>query len=94
MSRIASPQVQSVTTLASPPPRKSLLLSALLTLLVGPLGMLYTTFLGFLVMSVLFTVVGVLTLGHGLPVIWPLWGVWAGHRYNERQRSLYALRGW
>lgn len=97
MSRITTPQAQSVTTLGAVPPRKSLLLSGLLTLFLGPLGMLYTTIFGFLVMAVVFAIVGVFTLGQGLPVVWPLcilWGVWSGHRYNERSRRLHAARGW
>lgn len=90
-------RVQSVTTLGVAPPQKSLLLSALLTFFLGPLGMIYTTVFGTLVMAVVATVVGLLTLGHGLPVVWPIcliWGVWAGHRYNERQRRIAAARGW
>lgn len=97
MTRSTTPPVQSVTTLGSAPPQKSLLLSGVLTLFLGPLGMIYTTIFGFLVMALMFTVVGILTLGQGLPVIWPLciiWGMWAGHRYNERQRMLHAARGW
>ncbi|WP_052466462.1 hypothetical protein [Mobilicoccus massiliensis] len=77
-------------------PRKSLLLSAILTFFLGPLGMIYTTFLGTIVMTGLTLVVAVLTLGHGLPVVWPLcmiWGVWAGHRTNERHRRILAVRG-
>ena len=97
MSPLDPHRVPSVTTLAAPPRSKSLLLSALLTFFLGPLGMIYTTIVGFLVMSVATTVVGILTLGHGLAVMWPLcmiWGVWAGHRFNERQRLLASVRGW
>ena len=97
MTPLDSYRVPSVTTLGTPPPRKSLLLSALLTFFLGPLGMIYTTIPGFLVMSVLTTIVGILTLGHGLAVMWPLcmiWGVWAGHRRNERERLLASVRGW
>ena len=43
-------------------PRKSLLLSAILTFFFGPLGMIYTTFLGTIVMTGLTLVVAVLTL--------------------------------
>jgi len=97
MSPLDQHRVQTVTTLGTPPRSKSLLLSALLTFFLGPLGMIYTTIVGFLVMSVLTTIVGILTLGHGLAVMWPLcmiWGVWAGHRFNERERLLAAARAW
>ena len=78
-------------------PSKEELLSALLTFFLGPLGMIYTTIFGFLVMAVIVTLVAIVTLGQGLPVVWPLcmiWGVWSGHRYNERQRLLASVRGW
>lgn len=97
MSPLDQHRVQSVTTLGRPPKRKSLLLSALLTFFLGPLGMIYTTIFGFLVMAVIVTLVAIVTLGQGLPVVWPLcmiWGVWSGHRYNERQRLLASVRGW
>ncbi len=77
-------------------PRKSLLVSLLLTFFLGPLGMFYTTIFGALVMSGVTTVVAIVTLFQGLPIVWPLcmiWGAWAGHRKNERQRRIYAARG-
>lgn len=76
-------------------PRKSLLLAGLLTFFLGPFGMFYTTIAGALIMLVVAVVVGILTLGAGLGVVWPIcviWGVWAGHRYNERRRRDYAAR--
>lgn len=84
------------TVLIDAAPRKSLVLSLLLTFFLGPLGMFYTTILGALVMLAITTVVAIVTLFQGIPIVWPLcmiWGAWAGHRYNERQRRIYAARG-
>ncbi|MDO5628349.1 MAG: hypothetical protein Q4G43_08525 [Mobilicoccus sp.] len=77
-------------------PRKSLLLSALLTFFLGPFGMFYTTWLGTIVMIVLSVPLLLLTMGAawaGIVPIAMIWGVWAGHRYNERQRRIYSARG-
>lgn len=66
---------------------KSVGIAILLTLLLGPIGMLYSTIWGALVMSVLFVCVGFVTLGLGLVVLWPmaiLWAALAAHGHNKR----------
>jgi ABC-type phosphate transport system permease subunit len=66
---------------------KSVALSLVLTFFLGPLGMLYSTIWGAIVMIVLSVPVFILTLGHGAFLIWPvsmIWGAWATHRYNQR----------
>lgn len=66
---------------------KSVALSLVLTFFFGPLGMLYSTIWGALVMIALSVPVFILTLGHGAFVIWPIsmiWGAWAAHSYNGR----------
>ncbi|MGA7313789.1 MAG: hypothetical protein WBX22_07425 [Silvibacterium sp.] len=77
----------------SPPPTvivastKSVALSLVFTFFFGPLGMLYSTIWGALVMIVLSVPAFFLTLGHGAFLIWPIsmiWGAWAAHRYNQR----------
>lgn len=52
--------------------RKSLGLALILTFLFGPLGLLYASALWGLVMIVLGAIVGFVSLGLGLVVIWPL----------------------
>jgi hypothetical protein len=77
----------------SPPPTvivastKSVALSLVFTFFFGPLGMLYSTIWGALVMIVLSVPAFFLTFGHGAFLIWPIsmiWGAWAAHRYNQR----------
>lgn len=68
-------------------PRKSLLLASVLAALLGPLGMLYSTFLGaFVMMGVWFWTL--LLFGGAFPFAWVwgiLWALWAAHRKNERR---------
>lgn len=75
--------------------RKSLILSGLLTLILGPLGMFYTTVIGAIVMTIVSIPLLIITLGAawgGIVPISMIWGIWAGHRYNERQRAHFAHR--
>ena len=69
---------------------KSVGVAIVLTFLLGPLGMLYSTVLGGLVMLVVSAVVGILTLGFGLVVTHPLcilWAAIAAHSHNQRLLS-------
>jgi hypothetical protein len=66
---------------------KSVALSLVLTFFLGPLGMLYSTIPGALVMIALSIPAFIITFGHAGFIIWPLsmiWGAWAAHRYNQR----------
>ncbi len=68
------------------PQRKSVVLALVLTIFLGPIGMLYSTILGAIVMAVLYVVVGILTAGIGIAFLHPIsiiWGVWAAHRANQ-----------
>ncbi len=65
--------------------RKSVILSLVLTAFLGPLGMIYSTVLGAIIMGALYLVLGILTAGMALIVLHPIciiWGVWATHRDN------------
>ncbi len=67
--------------------RKSTILALVLTFLLGPFGMLYSTGIGAIIMGALYLVLGVLTVGYALFVLHPIciiWGVWAAHRENVR----------
>ena len=69
------------------PNRKSVILALVLTFFFGPIGMLYSTVVGAIVMAVLYVVIGIPTLGWGLAVLHPIaivWGVWAAHNQNQR----------
>jgi len=66
---------------------KSVALSLVLTFFLGPLGMLYSTIFGAMVMIAASIPLFILTLGHAGFLIWPvsmIWGAWAAHRYNQR----------
>jgi hypothetical protein len=79
-SQFASPQVVIVD-------RKSVGLAFLLALVFGPLGMLYTTVAGAIIMLIVNAVVGTLTVGLGLVITWPLCVVWsclAAASHNRR----------
>jgi hypothetical protein len=68
-------------------PTKNVGVAILLTVLFGPLGMLYSTIVGAIVMLVITLVVGALTLGIGLLLTWPLciiWGALAASSYNKK----------
>ncbi|CAI9428736.1 TM2 domain-containing protein [Candidatus Ornithobacterium hominis] len=68
--------------------RKSIGLSLLLTILFGPLGMLYTTVSGAIIMFVVSLIVAIITFGFGvLFICWPIcmiWGVLAAKNYNSK----------
>lgn len=62
-------------------------ISIALTLFFGPLGMFYSTILGAIVMIIIDIIVGVLTLGLGLLVTWPIQVIWAAiatSMYNKK----------
>ncbi len=69
---------------------KSVVLSLVLTFLFGPLGMLYSTVPGGLIMIVASLVVALFTFGIGLFVTWPIciiWGAIAASNYNTKFMS-------
>lgn len=66
---------------------KSMGISIILTVLFGPLGMLYSTIWGGVIMFVISAIVGLLTLGLGLIITWPICIVWAAvatSSYNKK----------
>lgn len=72
---------------------KSVGVALLLTLLFGPLGMLYSTVSGALIMMVVSVVLGFFTLGFSLFLTWPasvVWGVMAASAHNQKQLGGYG----
>jgi len=66
---------------------KSMGIAILLTVLFGPLGMLYSTIWGAIIMIVLSGIIGIVTLGFGLLFTWPVCIIWAAvatKSYNEK----------
>ncbi|MFZ3585317.1 hypothetical protein ACOI1H_24810 [Loktanella sp. DJP18] len=56
---------------------KSAGIAILLTVLLGPLGMFYSTIVGGIVMLIVSFVVAFLTFGLGLLLTWPICIIWA-----------------
>jgi hypothetical protein len=51
---------------------KSVGIAIILTVLLGPLGVFYSSVLGGVVLSLLTLIIGVATLGYGLFIMWPV----------------------
>lgn len=69
-------------------------IAIVLTLLFGPLGMLYSTILGAIIMGIATLLAIVFTAGLGLIVTWPIcliWGAMAVKNYNDRLRAGIAV---
>lgn len=74
--------------------QKSLLLAGLLAAIFPPIGMLYATFFGTIVMTFISVPVLLVTAGQGGAGLWPLcvvWAVWAAHRKNQRRLAWAAM---
>lgn len=70
-------------------PQKSAGVAVLLSILFGPLGMLYSTVLGGLIMLVVSLLVAVVTLGFGLVLTWPICVIWAAIAANSHNRRVF-----
>lgn len=70
---------------------KSVGISIALTLFFGPLGMFYSTVAGAIVMIIIDLIVGILTLGIGLLVTWPIQVIWAAIATSSYNKKL--MRG-
>ncbi len=64
------------TTVIVTQPRKSVIAALILTFLFGPLGMLYSTVAGGLVMFVVTLILTPLTVGMSLILTWPICMIW------------------
>lgn len=66
------------TTIIHAKPQKSVVAAFFLTLFFGPLGLLYATVAGGIVLIILAILIGVVTFGFGALITWPvsiIWGV-------------------
>ena len=66
---------------------KSAVLAFVLTFFFGPIGMLYSTVVGALVMFLVGLVVVPLTFGLALPLLWPIQLVWAVVACNNANKG-------
>ena len=68
--------------------RKSMGVALLLEFFFGPVGLLYASALGGVVMFVLSVIVGVLTLGFGALLMWPICMIWVAIAVNSHNKQL------
>ncbi len=71
---------------------KNMGVSIILTVLFGPLGMLYSTIVGGIVMGILSLIVGIFTAGIGLIITWPICIIWAAISTSNYNKNLMASR--
>jgi hypothetical protein len=69
--------------------QKSVGLALVLTFLFGPLGMLYSTILGAVIMLVITGLVGLFTFGLGLFITWPICIIWGAMAASNSNKKIY-----
>ena len=69
---------------------KRLVLAIILALFFGPLGLLYSTVKGGVIMFFVNIVVGLFTFGVGLFITWPIGVIWAAMATNAHNAALMA----
>jgi len=67
---------------------KSTGLAILLAMLLGPLGLLYSSVMGAIVMFVVNIVIAVVTISFGLILTWPICGAWAFGAVKSSNKKL------
>ena len=82
MTTSSQPQVVVV---ANP---KNVGVAILLTVLLGPLGMFYSTVGGAILMLIIALIVGFLTLGIGALLTWPICIIWAALAASAHNKRL------
>jgi len=69
---------------------KSTMVAVVLALFFGPLGMLYSTILGGVIMFIISLVAGIFTLGFGLLFTWPICVIWAALAADRQNKKASA----
>ena len=67
---------------------KNVGIAILLSFIFGPLGMFYSTIAGAVVMLIVSLIVGIVTLGIGFLITWPVCIIWAAVAANNYNKSL------
>lgn len=70
-------------------PAKSTGLAILLAVFFGPIGLLYSTVTGAIVMFIVNILIALVTLGFGLLLTWPICGVWAAVAVKSYNKKLF-----
>jgi hypothetical protein len=68
--------------------QKSVGAALALTFFFGPLGMLYSTISGGIIMLIISGIVALFTLGFGLLIVWPICIVWAVVAANNHNKKM------
>lgn len=71
-------------------PTKSVGISIFLTFLFGPLGMLYSTVKGAIIMGILSIVLGIVMFGIGALLCWPICIIWGARAVQTYNKNLIA----
>lgn len=69
---------------------KSTAVAVILSILFGPLGMLYSTVMGGIIMMIISLVVGIFTLGFGLIITWPICVIWSALAASSHNKKALA----
>ena len=85
-SSVNQPEIHKTVVMVAP--TKSVGIALLLAIFFGPLGMLYSTVVGGITMMVVSLIVGLLTLGFGLFVTWPICVIWAAIAANSHNSGV------
>lgn len=80
-------QVQVNQISVAPRQEKSVAVALVLTFFFGPLGMLYSTVVGAIVMFFANLILGTLTFGLFLLISWPIQMIWAGVAASETRKA-------
>lgn len=83
-----TPMAVQQTTVIQVGSQKSVAGAVLLALFFGPLGMIYSTVVGALIMFAISLFVAVATLGLGLIITVPICAIWAGIAANNHNKQL------
>lgn len=67
---------------------KSMVVSLLLTFFFGPLGLLYSTISGGLIMMAISFVAALFTVGMGLIITWPICMIWGAIAVSNGNKKL------
>lgn len=69
---------------------KSTMVAVILAFLFGPLGMMYSTVSGGVIMLIISLIVGIFTLGFGLLFTWPVCVIWAALAADRQNKKVLA----
>jgi len=69
---------------------KSVGISLILTILFGPLGMLYSTIWGGIIMIIVSVILSLITAGFSLFITWPICVIWGAIAVSSANRRILA----